>query len=65
MIFISIKTLGVKGKLKIMEWIKRRLGITELINEQKQTNIWLQRTAEQSKRNADLQEKHNKAYHIK
>ena len=48
-----------------MEWIKRRLGITELINEQKQTNIWLQRIAEQSKRNADLQEKHNRAYHIK
>ena len=48
-----------------MNWIKRKLGIAELINEQKRTNIWLERIAKESKRNADLQAAHNKAYHIR
>ena len=48
-----------------MSWIKRKLGIETLIIEQKNTNVWLKRIAEQTKRNADLQENYNKAYHVK
>ena len=48
-----------------MGWIKRKLGIETLIIEQKNTNIWLEIIATQVKRNADLQDKYNKAYHIK
>ena len=45
--------------------IQKLLGIDTLVSEQKKTNTWLKRIAEQSKRNADLQEAYNKAYHIK
>lgn len=41
-----------------MKWIKKILGITELINEQKITNELL-------KKIADLQKAYNNAYHIK
>jgi hypothetical protein len=48
-----------------MKWIKRILGITELLIKQKETNTLLKVIAHQTKRNADLQESYNKAYHIK
>ena len=48
-----------------MSWITRKLGIDRLIYEQKNTNVWLKRIAEQSKRQADLQQKYNDAYHVK
>ena len=48
-----------------MEWIKRKLGIDKIILEQQKTNTLLERIAKQSERNADLQEKHNKAFNIK
>lgn len=48
-----------------MNWIKRISGITEMIKQQDEILVLLKEISEQSKRNADLQEKHNKAYHIR
>jgi len=48
-----------------MEWIKRILGITELVKEQIKTNELLNDILIQTKRSADLKEKYNDAYHIK
>tara|TARA_R110000796_G_C14398022_1_gene417255 strand:+ start:597 stop:743 length:147 start_codon:yes stop_codon:yes gene_type:complete len=48
-----------------MRWIKKVLGITELIAKQDKTNDLLNKIAMQTKRSADLQEKYNESYHIK
>jgi len=47
-----------------MNFIKKILGIQELINEQIKTNKLLEDIHKESKRNADLQKSYNKAYHI-
>ena len=51
-------------KITDMNWIKNILGITELIAKQDKTNNLLEEIAKQTKRNADLQQKYNKAYHV-
>mgnify|MGYP003643677828 CR=1 FL=1 len=38
-----------------MDWIKKALGITELIDKQKQTNILLSRIWEENKLSNELQ----------
>ena len=48
-----------------MRWIKKVLGITELIAKQDKTNDLLNKIAIQAKKSADLQEKYNESYHIK
>ena len=48
-----------------MKWIKRKLGITDIVKKQDEANKILIEIAEQTRRNADLQERYNKAYHVK
>lgn len=48
-----------------MNWIKIILGISELISNQEKTNDLLLRILEETKRNADLQQKFNAAHGIK
>ena len=53
------------SKITDMNWIKKILGITELIAKQDKTNNLLEEIAKQTKRNADLQQRYNEAYHIR
>jgi len=48
-----------------MKWIKRLLGITELIKTQKKTNELLDEIRKQVTRGSDLQASYNKSYYIK
>ena len=56
--------LNRKNRIK-MKWIKRKLGITELIEKQNKANELLVEIAKQAKRSADLQQRYNEAYHVK
>ncbi len=48
-----------------MNWIKKILGITELIKEQKKTNELLGFIVDNTGRMVELQEKRNNHYHIR
>lgn len=48
-----------------MKWIKKILGITELIKEQKKTNELLGIIQDNTRMIAELQEKRNNHYHIR
>ena len=48
-----------------MNWIKKIFGLDTLLAEQKKTNELLLQIHKESKRNSDLVEKYNNAYHIK
>ena len=56
-----IKTL----KLKYMKWIKRILGIIELIKKQEETNRLLDVIADNTRIIAELRAKYNNHYHIR
>jgi hypothetical protein len=47
-----------------MNWIKKILGITELITKQDKTNSLLEEIAKQTKRSANLQQRYNDSYHV-
>ena len=47
-----------------MKIMQKLFGIDELIEEQKRTNLLLEKVLYESKRNADLQKRYNEAYHI-
>ena len=49
----------------MLRWIRKVLGITSLINEQKKTNELLEKLIKECKRNSDLVEAYNRAYHVK
>ena len=48
-----------------MNWIKKKLGITDLIDKQKRTNELLFSINNHIKELRDLQKAYNKSYHIK
>ena len=48
-----------------MKWIRKILGIEELVKKQEETNALLKEIVEHTKRNANLQQKYNEAYHIR
>ena len=48
-----------------MNWIKKILGINEIIAKQDKANNLLEEIAKQTKRSADLQQRYNENYHIR
>ena len=52
-------------KLQIMKWIKKVLGITELIKKQDETNKLLDLIEKNTRQTAELQKRYNDAYHIR
>lgn len=49
---------------KLKKWIQNIFGITQLIAENKRSNDLLEKILNDVKRNSDLAEAYNKAYHI-
>ena len=48
-----------------MNWIKRLLGVEELIRELKETNRVLRLIEENTRKTKELQDRYNSAYHIR
>jgi hypothetical protein len=48
-----------------MKWIKKVLGITELIKKQEETNKLLDLIEKNTRQTAELQKRYNDAYHIR
>ena len=48
-----------------MKLIQRLLGLEKFLCEIKRTNALLEEIAKETKRNSDLQKRHNDAYNIK
>lgn len=48
-----------------MKWIKRVLGITELIRKQEEANRILSLIEKNTRESAELQQRYNNAYHIR
>lgn len=48
-----------------MKWIKKILGITELIEQQKKTNDLLNEIEMNTRKQAELQKAYNTAYHVR
>lgn len=48
----------------MIKWLKKKFGITELINEQKKTNELLSEILRESVKTANSVRAYNRAYHI-
>lgn len=48
----------------MIKWLKKKIGITELINEQKKTNELLSKILGENVKTANSVKAYNRAYHI-
>lgn len=62
----NYKTVKVltNNKKNMIKWLKKKFGITELINEQKKTNELLLKILSESGKTANSVRAYNRAYHI-
>ena len=52
------------NKKNMIKWLKKKFGITELIDEQKKTNDLLLKILSESGKTANSVRAYNRAYHI-
>ena len=50
--------------MHMIKWLKRKFGISELVEEQRKTNELLEKILEENSRTSKSLRAHNRAYHI-
>ena len=58
------RTILIQQNSNMIKWLKKKFGITELINEQKKTNDLLLKILSESGKTANSVRAYNRAYHI-